>query len=108
MKIDFTKIVGISALTALVGCSTVSAPRDIQIMDTQVFPESATSLPDGTVFTGSVKGNIYRAEPGSDKAYPWVRFDDENKILIILGVLADEARNVICDCSVPNSFGHER
>lgn len=81
---------------------------DIRIMDTQVFPESITSTADGTVYAGSVKGVVYKAEPGSAEAHPWILHSPENGILTILGVLADEKSSTLWLCSVPNFFGPER
>ena len=81
---------------------------DIEILDTGVYPESVTSSGDGTVFAGSVKGNVYRAEAGSDQATVWIRPTAENGILAILGVLADDTSDTLWLCSVPNFFGPER
>jgi sugar lactone lactonase YvrE len=83
-------------------------PGDVRIDDTAVFPESITSTPDGTLYAGSVKGNVYRAAPSSNTAIPWIRHSPENGILTILGVLADQASNTLWLCSAPNSFGPER
>jgi quinohemoprotein ethanol dehydrogenase len=81
---------------------------DIEIEDTEVFPESVTASADGTVFVGSVKGNVYRAAPGAAIATPWIETTPDNGILTILGVLADDASNTLWLCSVPNFFGPER
>lgn len=81
---------------------------DIRIDDTAVFPESVTSSRDGTVYVGSVKGNVYRALPNSNVARAWIRHSPENGILTILGVLADDAQNTLWLCSAPNFFGPER
>lgn len=81
---------------------------DIRIDDTEVFPESITSASDGTIYIGSVKGNVYRALPGSVTATPWIRHSAENGILTILGVLVDETSDTLWLCSVPNFFGPER
>jgi len=89
-------------------CTKVQPLPDIRIMDTQVFPESITSTSNGTVYAGSVKGNVYMAMPGSSEAHPWIRHSEENGILIILGVLADEKTNTLWLCSAPNFFGPER
>lgn len=83
-------------------------PGDIRIDDTAVFPESVTSSADGTVYVGSVKGNVYRAMPDSNVAHPWIRHSPDNGILTILGVLADDAHDTLWLCSAPNFFGPER
>lgn len=99
----------LSCTVLLCSCSQDSTRLpDIRIMDTQVFPESITSRSDGTVYVGSVKGNVYRAEPGASEALPWIRHSPDNGILTILGVLADEPGNTLWLCSVPNFFGPER
>ena len=81
---------------------------DIEILDTEVYPESVTAAADGTVFVGSVKGNVYRAEAGSDEASAWIETSPGNGILTILGVMADDASDTLWLCSVPNFFGPER
>lgn len=103
------KIIFVSLIGLLTGCATPSmSDRDIRIDDTQVFPESITSMSDGTVLAGSVKGIVYRTDPGGLVARPWIRHSPENGILTILGVLADEKSNTLWLCSVPNFFGPER
>ena len=92
----------------LSNCATTSTSRDILIDDTRVFPESITSMADGTVLAGSVKGIVYRTDPGGRVARPWITHSPENGILTILGVLADERANTLWLCSVPNFFGPER
>lgn len=81
---------------------------DIRIVDTAVFPESITSTADGVVIAGSTKGIVYRAEPGTAEAHPWIHYDDNNGILSILGVLAEDRSNTLWLCSAPNFFGPER
>jgi sugar lactone lactonase YvrE len=81
---------------------------DIEILDTEVYPENLTAADDGTIFIGSVKGNVYRAEAGAGEATAWIETSPENGILTILGVLADDASNTLWLCSVPNFFGPER
>lgn len=94
---------------ALEACAHAQVPLpDIRIMDTQVFPESLTSTSDGRVYIGSVAGNVYKAEPGAAEAHAWIRHSPDNGILTILGVLADEQRNMLWLCSAPNFFGPER
>lgn len=92
-------------------CSSALAqrvPGDIRIADTRVYPESVTSTADGTVYAGSLKGNVYRAAPDSETAEAWIRASEANGILTVFGVLADEARGTLWLCSVPNPFGAER
>lgn len=94
----------------VVAASTYAArePGDIRIDDTAVFPESVTSSADGTIYIGSVKGNVYRALPDSNVARPWLRKSSENGIQSILGVLSDEAHNTLWLCSSPNFFTGEQ
>ncbi|MBN1240860.1 MAG: hypothetical protein JXB36_20340 [Gammaproteobacteria bacterium] len=94
-------------LVASAACAQERLP-DIRIDDTDVYPESVTSTADGTVYAGSVKGNVYRAPPGEPVAVPWIRTSEENGILTILGVFADERSGTLWLCSVPNFFGPER
>src|SRR5690606_33219442 len=95
------------ALGALPVLSQSNAPG-IRIGDTEVYPESVTSTSDGTVYAGSIKGNVYRAAPGESVALPWIETSEANGILTILGVFADEASGTLWLCSVPNFFGPER
>ncbi len=89
--------------------SAAAAPLpDIRVNDTEVYPESVTSSADGTVYVGSLRGNVYRALPGESVADAWIRADDDNGILTVFGVLADDASSTLWLCSVPNFFGPER
>jgi len=81
---------------------------DIKILDSGVYPESVTSAVDGSIFVGSVKGNVYRAEPGANTASAWIRATPGNGIQTIFGVLADDASNTLWLCSVPNFLGGKR
>jgi sugar lactone lactonase YvrE len=96
------------ASSLLLGGAALAAPPDIRIADTGVFPESVTSSADGTIYAGSIKGNVYRAMPGSAVAEAWLHADAANGILTILGVLADDASGTLWLCSTPNFFGPER
>ncbi len=93
-------------LSSCVGSKKALLP-DIQIMDTGVFPESITSSANGTVYAGSTKGVVYRALPGSAQATAWITHNDQNGMLSILGVLADDKSNTLWLCSAPNFFGPE-
>ncbi len=93
------------------GCASTSPDNsslDIELMDTQIYPESITAMADGTVLSGSVKGIVYRTDPGGLEARPWIHHSKDNGILTILGVLADEKSNTLWLCSAPNFFGPER
>lgn len=97
-----------AATAAAAGCasSPVSAPRGDILIDGQgVHPESVTSTPQGTLFTGSVPGIIYRAGPGETVAKPFIIPDSHNGLRSVLGVLADPDSGRLWVCSVPNSFG---
>lgn len=96
------------ALSMPLGALAQAAPPDIRIDDSRVFPESVTSSADGTIYAGSIKGNVYRALPGAATAEAWIHADAANGILTILGVLADDASGTLWLCSTPNFFGPER
>jgi hypothetical protein len=83
-------------------CAAAAASRpavDVIIDDTAVFPESVTSMSDGTLINGSVKGIVYRAQGTAPKAIPWIHATPENGMLSILGVLADEKAQTLWLCS---------
>lgn len=107
MKLRFTIISLCSVLLATTACAK-REPGDVRIDDTAVFPESITSTSDGTLYIGSVKGNVYRALSDSSIASAWISHSPENGILTILGVLADAESNTLWLCSAPNFFGPER
>jgi sugar lactone lactonase YvrE len=102
------KLVALCALLWSSAACAQRSPGDVRIDDTAVFPESITSSADGTLYIGSVKGNVYRAAPDSSTAQAWIRHSPENGILTILGVLADDAHATLWLCSAPNFFGPER
>jgi sugar lactone lactonase YvrE len=74
--------------------------HDVIIDDTRVFPESLDVASNGTLYTGSWKGIVYRALP-NETAKPWIHPDAKNGILSILGVAIDAARRQLWVCSVP-------
>jgi hypothetical protein len=94
------------AALLIAGCAGVTGTRaeslrsvDVVIDDTNVYPESITSMKDGTLINGSVKGVIYRALPTQATAAPWIRSTPDNGMLSVLGVLADERANTLWVCS---------
>ena len=110
MKASIT-IAGATALALLAGCATGPAAMpsrgDILINGTGVHPESVTSSKDGSLFTGSVPGIIYRAGPDDTTAEPFIKPDSENGLRSTYGVLADDARGRLWVCSVA-PFGAPR
>ena len=79
-------------------------PAEIVIDGTNVYPESISSTADGTLFTGSIQGILFRAIPGSSRAVPWIRPTTENGLLAVFGVLADERSGTLWVCSSPTSL----
>lgn len=76
-----------------------TAPSEITVNDTDVFPESITRAQDGTLIFGSLgKPILYRAAPGSSTADPWIHLDGEKTVT--LGVLADSRSNTLYACVV--------
>ena len=78
--------------------------QDIVIDDTRVFPENLSATKAGAVYIGSVKGIVYRADPGGDVAKPWLRLPQEDGDVAIMGVLTDEARDTLWLCTIPNMW----
>lgn len=76
-------------------------PHDILIDGRNVFPESLSAAPDGTIYIGSTLGAVYRAAPGSDKAEPWIRADAANGLQGVFGVLVDAPSHTLWVCSSP-------
>jgi sugar lactone lactonase YvrE len=105
-----TTRIALAACSSLLSACCLAQGKlpDIQIMDSGVFPESITSTAKGAVISGSTKGVVYRAEPGSAQAKAWIQPSAENGILSLLGVLADDKHNTLWVCSAPNFFGGDR
>lgn len=74
---------------------------DVAIDDTNVYPESLSSAKNGTLYIGSLKGIVFRANPGSAKAEPWIQPTPENGLLSVFGVLTDERTETLWICSSP-------
>lgn len=90
------------ALAAAHACAW--AAPDVLIDGSGVYPESITSLADGTLYAGSVTGTIYRAAPGATRAEPWIRRSRANHLLSVFGVLADARSHSLWVCSSPVKF----
>ncbi|HWU02569.1 MAG TPA: hypothetical protein VN222_07530 [Novosphingobium sp.] len=78
--------------------------QDITIQDTAVFPESMDIDPAGRLYVGSMKGVIYRALPGSAQATAWIRPDERNRLLWVLGIVADAPARTLWACTSPALF----
>src|SRR6476620_7073852 len=61
---------------------SITTPKDL-------FPESITSLKDGTIILGSVPGGVFKIKPGETTATPLVP-KANNGFTTVLGVFADE------------------
>jgi sugar lactone lactonase YvrE len=99
------------ALALLAGCAAGPSPQaargDILIDGKGVHPESVTSSKDGSLFTGSTPGIIYRAGPKDTTAVPFITPNAENGLRSTYGVLADDTQGRLWVCSVA-AFGAPR
>ena len=94
-----------AALAGLVTAgAAAAAPADVRIDDVNVYPESLSSGPDGSLYIGSSKGIVFRAPPRAAMAEPWIQPTAENGILSLLGVLADARSRTLWVCSSPSPF----
>jgi sugar lactone lactonase YvrE len=79
--------------------AAAAAPDTITIPGEKIFPESITSLSDGSVIIGSIgQKAVYRANPGSDTAAVWLAPGTEN-LNNVLGVFADNKAGTVYVCS---------
>jgi hypothetical protein len=79
--------------------AAAAAPDTITIPGEKIFPESITSLSDGSVIIGSIgQKAVYRAKPGSDTAAVWLAPGTEN-LNNVLGVFADNKAGTVYVCS---------
>jgi sugar lactone lactonase YvrE len=86
------------AATAAVSFAA-SGPTEITLPGTRVFPESITSLKDGTIFSGSFgHGNVLKIAPGKTDAVEFIK-SGTNGLNTVLGVFADEKNKVLWVCS---------
>jgi hypothetical protein len=98
------RVAVLSCALCAVGNAFGATLPDVEIDDTNVYPESLSAARDGTLFIGSIKGIIFRASPGSAKAEPWIKPGPENGLLSLLGILTDERSGTLWVCSSPNPF----
>lgn len=92
--------IGAAALVLLLAARPAdTAPSEITVNDTDVFPESIARAQDGTLIFGSLgKPILYRAAPGSSTAEPWIHL--EGAKTVTLGVLADSTSSTLYACVV--------
>lgn len=62
-------------IAVLLGAPTLHAADSVTFTGTGIFPESITSLDDGTLYIGSATRAIYRAAPGASEAHPWIELE---------------------------------
>src|SRR4051812_29765084 len=91
-------------LLLLVPLSGSAGVSNLVIDDRNVFPESLSSTPDGTLYIGSNLGRIYRARPGEGYAEPWLDPHEAGLHPGLRGVLTEPMRNTLWVC---DDFGKE-
>lgn len=88
-----------SLLCAFLRPGGARAAESVILPGPLVFPESVTSVSDGTIFAGSLaSGGIFRAKPGAAQAELWIKpgaFGTRS----IFGVFADEKAGLLWACS---------
>jgi hypothetical protein len=88
-----------AAVLCLMGGAALAQPPTITLPDRDVFPESITALPDGTVITGGMLTHyIYRARPGAATAERWIDLTSVGSST--WGVLPDQKTNTLYACTV--------
>ena len=93
--------VGLAASASLVCAALFAADKVTEISVTQpkdLFPESVTSLKDGTIILGSVPGGVYKIKPGDTEVKPFISREG-NGFTTVLGVFADEKANTLWLCN---------
>ena len=95
-------LAGLCAAVVLGGAGgSGAAPRtEILLGEPLAYPENIASIPDGTVYLGSLtKPTIYRALPNATTATPWIHLSGDGAITS-LGVLADARSNTLWVCAL--------
>src|ERR1700722_3976416 len=76
-----------------------TVPTEILLPGTRIFPESITSLADGTLIVGSLgHGNVSRIAPGTTNVEEWIK-PGTGGLNGVLGVYADEKSKTLWVCS---------
>lgn len=90
---------GLVLLMAALSGTALAAPVTITLPDPNIFPESVTATPEGTVIIGSmIQPYIYRARPGRATAERWIDLTKAGSTS--WGVLADVMANTLWTCTV--------
>lgn len=72
---------------------------ELSLTTKELYPESITSMKDGTLIVGSVgQGNVWRIAPGTKDAKEWIK-PGTGGLNQVFGVLADEKSNSLWVCS---------
>jgi hypothetical protein len=87
-----------AAVLSMLAGSAMAAPQTVTFADPNIFPESITALPDGTVIAGGMLTHfIYRARPGAATAERWIDLTSMGSAA--WGVLADGKSNTLYACT---------
>ena len=87
------------AVAATAAVCLAGGVTEITLPGTRVFPESITSLKDGTLIAGSFgHGNVLRIAPGKTDAVEFIKAGT-NGLNTVLGVFADEKNKLLWVCS---------
>ncbi|HEY6724768.1 MAG TPA: SMP-30/gluconolactonase/LRE family protein [Polyangiaceae bacterium] len=74
--------------------------RVIEMTAARFFPEGVTVDKSGTFYLGSMElGTIEKATANSSEALPFIAPDDENQLVSVIGLYADDASNLLYVCS---------
>ncbi len=74
--------------------------RVIDIMPERFFPEGVSVDKEGNFYVGSMElGSIYRATASSAQAEPFIAPDDENDLVSVIGLFADDTSGTLYVCS---------
>lgn len=89
-----------TALLALaIGAYAADTRTEITLPGARVFPESITSMTNGTLIVGSLgHGYVLRIAPGKTTAVEWIK-SGTNGLNSVLGVYADERNKLLWVCS---------
>ena len=92
------KIKLLTASLLLAATAAYAAPKDVTVDVPMAFPESLTSVANGTLYIGSMNlGAVYRVLPGESKATPFISKEAGN-FGRVLGVLADFPTRTLYVC----------